>query len=180
MWDLRQKPIQPCYTASSSWGNVMVCFSLDDHCLLVSAVDNEVRQLLAVDGRLHLKFEIAFTGSSQNYTHSFYMNGRDYIISGGCDEYVVRICCAQTGGCLRDISLEGSGSGSMFVPSLRGDPFRVPITWLIWDTPLLGDCSAFLGCLMGEYEEGEDKMVAGSIRNPLVGSTIVSKSGLKS
>ena len=38
---------------------------------------------------------------------------------------------------------------------------------------------------MGEYEEGEDKMDAGSIRNPLcsvsgVGSTIVSKSGLKS
>ena len=66
----------------------------------------QVRQLLAVDGRLHLKFEIASTGSSQNYTHSFYMNGRDYIISGGCDEYVVRICCAQTGGCLRDISLE--------------------------------------------------------------------------
>ncbi|XP_024034739.1 uncharacterized protein LOC18034571 isoform X3 [Citrus clementina] len=43
LWDLRQKPIQPCYTASSSKGNVMVCFSPDDHYLLVSAVDNEVR-----------------------------------------------------------------------------------------------------------------------------------------
>lgn len=42
LWDLRQKPIQPCYTASSSKGNVMVCFSPDDHYLLVSAVDNEV------------------------------------------------------------------------------------------------------------------------------------------
>ncbi|XP_075672929.1 protein DWD HYPERSENSITIVE TO UV-B 1 [Castanea sativa] len=124
MWDLRQKPIRPCYTASSSRGNVMVCFSPDDHYLLVSAVDNEVRQLLAVDGRLHLKFEIASTGSSQNYTRSYYMNGRDYIISGSCDEHVVRICCAQTGRRLRDISLEGSGSGSMFVQSLRGDPFR--------------------------------------------------------
>lgn len=42
MWDLRQKPNQPCYTSSSSRGNVMVCFSPDDHYLLVSAVDNEV------------------------------------------------------------------------------------------------------------------------------------------
>lgn len=42
MWDIRQKPTQPCYTASSSRGNVMVCFSPDDLYLLVSAVDNEV------------------------------------------------------------------------------------------------------------------------------------------
>ncbi|KAI3809882.1 hypothetical protein L1987_19485 [Smallanthus sonchifolius] len=34
------------------------------------------------------------------------MNGRDYILSGSCDEHVVRICCAQTGRRLRDISLE--------------------------------------------------------------------------
>ncbi|KAH9655780.1 WD REPEATS REGION domain-containing protein [Citrus sinensis] len=126
LWDLRQKPIQPCYTASSSKGNVMVCFSPDDHYLLVSAVDNEVRQLLAVDGRVHLNFGITATGSSQNYTRSYYLNGRDYIVSGSCDEHVVRICCAQTGRRLRDISLEGKGSGtSMFVQSLRGDPFRV-------------------------------------------------------
>lgn len=42
MWDLRQKPLYPCYTASSGRGNVMVCFSPDDHYLLASAVDNEV------------------------------------------------------------------------------------------------------------------------------------------
>ncbi|XP_019256167.1 PREDICTED: uncharacterized protein LOC109234577 isoform X3 [Nicotiana attenuata] len=125
MWDLRQKPNQPCYTALSSRGNVMVCFSPDDQYLLVSAVDNEVKQLLAVDGRLHLDFSITSTGSSQNYTRSYYMNGRDYVISGSCDEHVVRICCAQTGRRLRDVSLEGKGSGaSMFVQSLRGDPFR--------------------------------------------------------
>ncbi|XP_057788176.1 protein DWD HYPERSENSITIVE TO UV-B 1 isoform X2 [Salvia miltiorrhiza] len=125
MWDIRQKPNLPCYTASSSRGNVMVCFSPDDHYLLVSAVDNEVRQLLAVDGRLHLNFGIASTGSSQNYTRSYYMNGRDYVISGSCDEHVVRVCCANTGRRLRDVSLEGKGAGSsMFVQSLRGDPFR--------------------------------------------------------
>ncbi|CAI0470440.1 unnamed protein product [Linum tenue] len=125
LWDLRQKPIWPCYTTSSTKGNVMVCFSPDDHYLLVSAVDNEVRQLLAVDGRLHMSFDIPHTGSAQNYTRSYYMNGRDYIISGSCDEQVVRVCCAQTGRRLRDISLEGKGLGSsMYVQSLRGDPFR--------------------------------------------------------
>lgn len=125
MWDLRTKLINPCYTASSSSGNVMVCFSPDDLYLLVSAVDNEVKQLLAVDGRVHTKFDIAPTGSAQNYTRSYYMNGRDYIISGSCDEPVVRVCCAQTGRRLRDIYLEGQNARSlMFVQSLRGDPFR--------------------------------------------------------
>eukprot|EP00268_Persea_americana_P045975 TRINITY_DN4714_c0_g1_i2.p1 TRINITY_DN4714_c0_g1~~TRINITY_DN4714_c0_g1_i2.p1 ORF type:complete len:924 (-),score=163.06 TRINITY_DN4714_c0_g1_i2:262-2976(-) len=125
MWDLRQGPSRPCFTASSSRGNVMVCFSPDDHYLLSSAVDNEVKQLLAVDGRLHMKFNIAPTGSAQNYTRSYYMNGGDYIISGSCEEKIVRICCAQTGRRLRDISLEGRGSrNSMFVQSLRGDPYR--------------------------------------------------------
>lgn len=66
----------------------------------------QVRQLLAVDGRPHLNFEISPTASSQNYTRSYYMNGRDYIISGSCDEHVVRVCCAQTGRRLKDISLE--------------------------------------------------------------------------
>lgn len=65
----------------------------------------QVRQYQAVDGRLHLVFDIAPTESSQNYTRSYYMNGRDYIISGSCDEHI-RICCAQTGRRLRDISLE--------------------------------------------------------------------------
>ncbi|KAI6678120.1 hypothetical protein NL676_038916 [Syzygium grande] len=125
LWDLRQKPFLPCYTATSSKGNVMVCFSPDDHYLLASAVDNEVKQFRAADGKLLLDFGINPTGSSQNYTRSYYMNSRDYIISGSCDEHVVRICCAQTGRRLRDVSLEGRGSGSsMFVQSLRGDPHR--------------------------------------------------------
>ncbi|KAF5961191.1 hypothetical protein HYC85_002400 [Camellia sinensis] len=50
MWDLWQQPLQPCYTGSSSNGNVMVCFSPDDHYLLVSVVDNEVL-LLKLDMR---------------------------------------------------------------------------------------------------------------------------------
>ncbi|KAK6125293.1 hypothetical protein DH2020_040955 [Rehmannia glutinosa] len=125
MWDSRQKPMSPCYSASSSRGNVMVLFSPDDLYLLVSAVDNEVKQLLSVDGRLHTDFGIVSTGSAHNYTRSYYMNGRDYIISGSCEEPIIRVCCAQTGRRLRDISLEDTRWGSsIFVQSLRSDPFR--------------------------------------------------------
>ncbi|XP_073386370.1 protein DWD HYPERSENSITIVE TO UV-B 1 isoform X2 [Physcomitrium patens] len=125
MWDLRQKVTQPLYTVRSNRGNVMVCFSRDDHYLLSSAVDNEVRQHLAVDGRLHMKFDITPKGSNQNYTRSYYLNGRDYIISGSCEENVVRVCCAQTGRRLRDLAVEGRGlRNSSYVQSLRGDPFK--------------------------------------------------------
>lgn len=80
---------------------------------------------MAADGSLHTKFEIPPTGSSHNYTRSYYLNGRDYIISGSSDESVVRICCAQTGRRLRDVYLEDRSSRtSMFVQSLRGDPLR--------------------------------------------------------
>ncbi|XP_057543686.1 protein DWD HYPERSENSITIVE TO UV-B 1-like [Amaranthus tricolor] len=125
MWDIRQKMDRPCYTATSSRGNVMVCFSPDDYYLLVSSIDNEVKQLMAVDGRLHTDFGISPSGSSYNYTRSYYMNERDYVISGSSDEQVVRICCAQTGRRLRDVYFEGRGSDkAMFVQSLRSDPFR--------------------------------------------------------
>lgn len=66
----------------------------------------QVKQLLAVDGRLHTVFDITSTGSNLNFTRSYYMNGRDYMISGSCEENIVRVCCTQTGRRLRDISFE--------------------------------------------------------------------------
>lgn len=65
-----------------------------------------MKQLLAVDGRLQTDFGIVSKGSSHNYTRSYYMNGRDYIISGSSEEPTIRVCCAHTGRRLRDISLE--------------------------------------------------------------------------
>lgn len=124
MWDSRQSPLKPCYSSKSSRGNVMVVFSPDDLYLLVSAVDNEVKQLLSVDGRLHTDFGIVSKGSSHNYTRSYYMNGRDYIISGSSEEPTIRVCCAHTGRRLRDISLEDMRRASIYVQSLRSDPFR--------------------------------------------------------
>ncbi|KAG5621336.1 hypothetical protein H5410_006554 [Solanum commersonii] len=96
LWDLRQTPNQPCYTTSSSRGNVMVCFSPDDLYLLVSAVDNETAD----------RFRYSFDWSAHNYTRSYYMNGRDYVISGSSDESIVHICCAQIGRQLRGYYLE--------------------------------------------------------------------------
>ena len=52
MWDLRQKVTQPLYTVRSNRGNVMVCFSRDDHYLLSSAVDNEVRMSTTAHARV--------------------------------------------------------------------------------------------------------------------------------
>jgi len=48
MWDLRQRMVRPCYSATSSRGNVMVCFSPDDQYLLVSAIDNEVASIASL------------------------------------------------------------------------------------------------------------------------------------
>lgn len=65
-----------------------------------------MKQLLSVDGRLHTDFGIVSKGSPHNYTRSYYMNGRDYIISGSSEEPTIRVCCAHSGRRLRDISLE--------------------------------------------------------------------------
>ena len=59
------------------------------------------------------------------HTGSYYMNGSDYIISGSCEESAVRVFCAKTGRLFRDVSLDGgTGPSSLYIQSLRGDPFR--------------------------------------------------------
>lgn len=68
MWDLRQKPVRPCFATSSSRGNVMACFSPDDLYLLVSAVDNEVLQL-----KLHIDYALL---AFNNYTRSCLVKGK--------------------------------------------------------------------------------------------------------
>lgn len=84
-----------------------------------------MKQLLAADGRLHLDFGIAPTGSSQNYTRSYYLNGKDYIISGSCDQHVVHVCCAQTGRRLRDVSLEVDKIISFWANIMCWNPFEI-------------------------------------------------------
>ena len=54
---------------------VMVSFSPDDLFLISAAVDNEIRQYTAVDGRLNLVLDTPKTGRLDNYTRAYYMNG---------------------------------------------------------------------------------------------------------
>lgn len=123
-WDLREhRPggrRRPIFNVHSSTDTVMACFSPDDECVLVSAVDNEVRQYSGCDGRLQLEFDMPRTGSRYNFTRSYYMNGRDYIISGSCMENVVRVYNAKSGKCLTHVDV----GDNVFVQSLRANPSR--------------------------------------------------------
>lgn len=92
MWDLRQKVTQPLYTVKSNRGNVMVCFSRDDHYLLSSAVDNEVSnhshflQLMNaraacteidINSRYYLLLLSIFL-------YRYFLEGQDYFASSNC------------------------------------------------------------------------------------------------
>lgn len=125
-WDMREsRPNgvrRPIFTRHSKAGNVMVCFSPDDRYLLVSAVDNEVSQYVAADGRLERQFDIERREERGNYTRSYYMNGRDYIITGSCREDVIRIYNARDGCMVKEIDIDVARSGRMFVQSLRANP----------------------------------------------------------
>ena len=81
VWDLRDSRHKPIYTCQSNSGHVMLCFSPDDLYMLTSAIDNEVRQYLTVDGRLQAHLRMPQTGHTENYTRAYYMNNGDRIIS---------------------------------------------------------------------------------------------------
>uniref|UniRef100_A0A7S1THT0 Origin recognition complex-associated protein n=1 Tax=Compsopogon caeruleus TaxID=31354 RepID=A0A7S1THT0_9RHOD len=134
LWDLRERASngmsRPLYSRRSDEGNVMVIFSPDDRHLLVSAVDNEVRQYSTFDGRLVMQLEMEKLRSGANFTRSYYMNGSDYIITGSCQERGVRIFSARTGRLFKEIEADIAIMQSeedcglpIFVQSLRGDPF---------------------------------------------------------
>ena len=80
-----------------------------------------------------MKFDIPPMGSNQNYTRSYYLNGRDYIISGSCEENVVRVCCAQTGRRLRDLAVE---------VNIMFEPLKFMVKWL---QPFFG-CPEQISC----------------------------------
>lgn len=130
-WDLRESRPgggrRPIFTTQSRTDNMMACFSPDDSHLLVSAVDNEVRQFSAVDGSLVREFDIPKTGFRYNFTRSYYMNDRDYIISGSSMESVVRVYNARTGAYLTQVDMDNRDvplGRNVCVQSLRANPLR--------------------------------------------------------
>ncbi|CAM9474506.1 unnamed protein product, partial [Hapterophycus canaliculatus] len=97
--------------------------SPDDVFLLTSAVDNEVKQYLALDGRLHMDLDVPKTGLDENFTRSYYTSSGRLILSGSSEEQTVRLYCAQTGRLIHSAEMyPGRKHGSLYVQSLRGDP----------------------------------------------------------
>lgn len=130
-WDLRERrpggARRAIFTARSSTDIMTACFSPDDERVLVSAIDNEVRQYSGSDGRLLHKFDIPQTGRSMNFTRSYYMNERDYIVSGSCSESVVRVYNARNGKCVTEVDVDErivAPENRLCVQSLRGNPLR--------------------------------------------------------
>ncbi|CAM9662216.1 unnamed protein product [Scytosiphon promiscuus] len=123
-WDSRIRPDNsPIYTCNSEMGHVMLSFSPDDVFLLTSAVDNEVKQYLALDGRLHMNLDVPKTGLDENFTRSYYTSSGRLILSGSSEEQTVRLYCAQTGRLIHSAEMyPGRKHGSLYVQSLRGDP----------------------------------------------------------
>ncbi|CAN0227770.1 unnamed protein product, partial [Phaeothamnion confervicola] len=126
MWDSRMRADKrPLFSCRSSQGHVMVCFSPDDTFLLTSAVDNEVTQYFAVDGRLHVKLDIPRTSLDDNFTRAYYTSSGRLILSGSSEEQVVRLHCAQTGRLIHWAEMyAGRKNNELFIQSLRGDPWH--------------------------------------------------------
>lgn len=64
--------------------------------------------------RIIFRFKITKTGSQWNFTRSYYMNHGDYIISGSCEESIVRILCSKTGKLLSMIQFQEDIGGDSF------------------------------------------------------------------
>jgi hypothetical protein len=106
LWDTREQ--SPIYRRQMRRGNVMICFSPDDSRLLVSGEDNQVVQLETYSGRTMNVLSIDTRGCTANYTRSYYMRcfETDFIITGSCEESIVRIFQAETGKQLCDVEMD--------------------------------------------------------------------------
>jgi hypothetical protein len=129
VWDLRVghgTAERPIFTVLSKRGNVTISFSPDDHFLLTSAVDNEVRLYLAADGRQVLRLAMEETGRADCYTRAYFCDGGRTVVSGASEESLVRLHSATTGEPLATHQLyDGRPSaGTLYVQSLRGHPHR--------------------------------------------------------
>lgn len=106
LWDTRQQ--DHVYRRQMQRGNVMVCFSPDDSKMLVSGEDNQVIQLETWTGRALNELPIGHRGCAANYTRSYYMRcyETDYIITGSCEESIVRLFNAETGKQLCEVEMD--------------------------------------------------------------------------
>lgn len=122
-WDTRMTETKPIYTLKANSGIVMINFSSDDNFILASALDNEIKQYLFVDGRLHLQYDIPSTGLKGNFTRAYYSASGKYTITGACEERNVKFLCSYTGEYLSSVDMYPSRRDkSLYIQSLRGSP----------------------------------------------------------
>lgn len=108
------------FNVRASTGLVMICFSPDDMFLLSSAVDNEVTQYTALDGRRHTNFDMPKTNLCSNFTRAYYSCSGRFVLSGSSEERLIRLHCASTGAHLQSAQLyPGRRHHSIYIQSLR-------------------------------------------------------------
>ena len=123
-WDTRMGN-KPIYSISFAAPLIMISFSPDDNFLLASSVDNDISQHFALDGRSHLKFSAPRKNLNVNYTRAYYSSSGAFVYSGSSEEKSVNILCAASGRLLTRGALHPQRRhASIYVQSLRGDPFR--------------------------------------------------------
>ena len=131
LWDLRQDSTKsgtkqiPIYTHNADSGLVMIAVSPCDSFILCSAVDNEIRQIHALDGRDHCLFSIPRTGKEGNFSRASYSQTGNYVLVGASEEKRVRMLCSASGEVVSTTNIYGGAVGkdeSMYCQSLRNDP----------------------------------------------------------
>jgi len=122
MWDQRVNSQVPIFSVSSNVGNVMVCFSPTDQNFLISATDNEVKQY-SLDGTLNTVFDLPPTGSSMNYTRTYYGDDGKIAVSGSSNSDQTYVCCTSTGKILNSVTIyDGRRGPDVYIQSLRTNP----------------------------------------------------------
>eukprot|EP01117_Protostelium_nocturnum_P011849 TRINITY_DN4322_c1_g1_i2.p1 TRINITY_DN4322_c1_g1~~TRINITY_DN4322_c1_g1_i2.p1 ORF type:complete len:768 (-),score=257.15 TRINITY_DN4322_c1_g1_i2:100-2403(-) len=157
VWDIRTNLARPIYSRTSDTGLVMLTWSPDDKFILTSGSDNEVRQYEASTGKLDIKYKIPKKNQTHNYTRSYYTNNGDYMITGSCEESVVRMYSTKSGKLLREVELKANDiQDSCYIQSLRGDPNREFLfTVLLSFKPQAGKESKLLNVNLLEPSEFE-------------------------
>jgi len=104
--------------------NVTVAFSPDDSKFLVSSIDNHVSQYNLAGQRPNpTLLEIPQTGSSFNYTRSYYSASGESIISGSSNDDHLHFCDASSGRLYHSPRMHyAKRHPSLFIQSLRGHP----------------------------------------------------------
>mmetsp|Transcript_15066 Transcript_15066/g.22790 ORF Transcript_15066/g.22790 Transcript_15066/m.22790 type:complete len:1178 (+) Transcript_15066:3-3536(+) len=123
LWDLRV-PTSMVMSLRSDRPNVTVSFSPDDTRFVVSAIDNNVSEFTLADGgRSVVHLQVPKTGSTFNYTRSYYTASGNSIVCGSSNDDQLFVCESTTGKVSHSTTLyPGKKHSGLYVQSLRGHP----------------------------------------------------------